>query len=120
VFASLYAVRLALPSGVPLQAVVAARESVAGAFIAARRVAEIGLAPIAAPLKEAASRAFFSGFAIGCLLAAAVALVGSIAAAILLPARPIEAETDDDLAGCCCAWRRGAGQRASARRRMLT
>ncbi len=51
---------------------------------------------MATQLKDAASSAFFSGFAVGCLVAAGVALVGTLAAAILLPAQPIEAHADDD------------------------
>ncbi len=94
VFASLYAGRLALPAGLPVQAAQAARASVGGAFIAAGRVADAGLAPVAAQLRTAASAAFFDGFAVGCLVAAGVALTGATAAAILLPAQPHVA-TDD-------------------------
>jgi EmrB/QacA subfamily drug resistance transporter len=96
VFASLYTARLALPAGLPAQAAVAARESVGGAFIAAQHVAAAGFPGLATQLKDAASNAFFSGFEVGCLVAAGVALVGAIAAAILLPAQPIDAETDDN------------------------
>src|SRR5437773_1522510 len=94
VFASLYAARLALPPSLPAQAADAARESVGGAFIAAQRVAAAGLGSVAAQLRDAASRAFFDGFAIGCLVAAGVALLGALAAAVLLPAHPLDA-TDD-------------------------
>lgn len=88
VFASLYAARLALPRGLPPQAAQAARESVGGAFVAAQRVADAGLGPAAVQLRAAAARAFFDGFAVGCLVAAGVALVGALAAAVLLPAHP--------------------------------
>jgi hypothetical protein len=88
VFASLYSARLALPSGLPSEAAHAARESVGGAFIAAQRVADAGLGSAATQLRDAASGAFFDGFAVGCLVAAGVALVGAIAAAVLLPAHP--------------------------------
>jgi hypothetical protein len=91
VFASLYAARLALPAGLPARAAQAARESVGGAFIAARQVADAGLGPLAAQLKATASAAFFDGFAAGCLVAAGVAAAGAIAAAVLLPAQPIAA-----------------------------
>ena len=60
-----------------------------GAFIAAQRVADAGLGPVATQLRDAASRAFFDGFAVGCLVAAGVALVGAVAAAVLLPAHPL-------------------------------
>jgi DHA2 family multidrug resistance protein-like MFS transporter len=99
VFASIYAARLALPHGLPPQASDAARESVGGAFIAAQRVADAGLGSAASLLKDAASRAFFDGFAIGCLVAAGVALLGAIVAAALLPAHPVDAsdETSEPL-----------------------
>jgi EmrB/QacA subfamily drug resistance transporter len=89
VFASLYTARLALPAGLPPEAAHAARESVGGAFLAAERVADAGLGSVAAQLTDAASRAFFDGFAVGCLVAAGVALVGAVAAAVLLPAQPL-------------------------------
>jgi EmrB/QacA subfamily drug resistance transporter len=97
VFASLYAAGLALPAGLPPRAAQAARESVGGAFIAARRVADAGLGPLAEQLRATASAAFFDGFAAGCLVAAGVAATGAIAAAILLPAQPIM-ERDADTA----------------------
>jgi EmrB/QacA subfamily drug resistance transporter len=89
VFASIYTARLALPQGLPSEAAHAARESVGGAFIAAQRVADAGLGSAAAQLKDAASHAFFDGFAVGCLVAAGVALVGAVIAAVLLPAQPV-------------------------------
>ena len=67
----------------PSQAAHAARESVGGAFIAAQRVADAGLGSAATQLKDAASRAFFDGFAIGCLVAA-----------VLLPAHPVDVADD--------------------------
>jgi EmrB/QacA subfamily drug resistance transporter len=92
VFASLYAARLALPRGLPPQAAAAARESVGGAFIAAQRIAAAGLGPAATQLRDVASRAFFDGFAVGCLVAAGIALLGSLIAAVLLPAHPLDAD----------------------------
>ena len=94
VFASIYTARLALPRGLPSQAAHAARESVGGAFIAAQRVADAGLGSAATQLKDAASRAFFDGFAIGCLVAAGVALLGALVAAVLLPAHPLDVADD--------------------------
>jgi EmrB/QacA subfamily drug resistance transporter len=102
VFASLYAARLALPRGLPTQAAHAARESVGGAFLAAQQVADAGLGSAAAQLRDAAAHAFFDGFAVGCLVAAGVALLGALAAAMLLPAQPLDAdaaelfESDED------------------------
>jgi len=103
VFASLYTARLALPGGLPSEAADAARESVGGAFIAAQRVADAGFVPAATQLRDAASLAFFDGFAVGCLVAAGVALAGAIVAAVLLPAHPLldaaeSFEPDADLA----------------------
>ena len=97
VFASLYASRLHLPARLPTEAANAARESVGGAFIAAQRVADAGLGPIAAQLKTAAATAFFDGFSAGCLVAAGVAALGAVVAAVFLPAQPIAA-ADDALA----------------------
>lgn len=99
VFASIYAARLALPHGLPPQATHAARESVGGAFIAAQRVSDAGLGSAASLLKDAASRAFLDGFAIGCLVAAGVALLGALVAAVLLPAHPVDTtdETTESL-----------------------
>jgi EmrB/QacA subfamily drug resistance transporter len=94
VFASIYAARLALPRGLPSQAAHAARESVGGAFIAAQRLADAGLGSAATQLKDAASRAFFDGFAVGCLVAAGVALLGALVAAVLLPAHPLDVADD--------------------------
>jgi hypothetical protein len=95
VFASLYTARLALPAGLPTEAADAAHDSVGGAFIAAQRVADAGLGPMADQLHDAAASAFFAGFAIGCLVAATVALIGAVVAAVFLPAQPIE-DADDD------------------------
>ena len=39
-------------------------------------------------LRDAASAAFFHGFEIACLLAAAVAIAGAVMAIFLLPAQP--------------------------------
>jgi len=99
VFASLYANHLNLPAGLPAQAAHAARDSVGGAFIAAQRVADAGLGPIADQLRAAASTSFFDGFAVGCLVAAGVAALGTITAAIFLPAHALstDAPTTDTL-----------------------
>ena len=103
VFASLYASHLSLPAGLPAEAAHAARDSVGGAFIAAQRVADVGLGPIADQLRAAASTSFFDGFAVGCLVAAGVAALGAIIAAIFLPAHALAADaltadalTDDE------------------------
>jgi hypothetical protein len=60
-------------------------ESVGGAFIAAQRGSDAGLAPLADLLRDVAAIAFFDGFAIDCVVAA----LGAIVAAVLLSAQPI-------------------------------
>jgi hypothetical protein len=49
---------------------------------------------VAVALHDAASTAFFHGFEIACLVAAAVAIVGSVFALILIPAQPPQ-QSDD-------------------------
>ena len=72
-----------------------AEESVGGALLAARSLASVD--PVGArALSTAADHAFFDGFAIACVVAAGVALVGAAFAALVLPARPTE--IDDDVA----------------------
>jgi hypothetical protein len=71
-----------------------ARESVGGALIAADRLASSD--PIGArALAAAAHHAFFRGFTVGCMVAAGVALAGSIFARLVLPARPTESDDDE-------------------------
>ena len=90
VAASLYASRLtpALPRGLPHQAVAAAQGSVGGAVEAARGVAQAGFGQVAHQLNDAGVLAFLHSFAGGCLVASAVAAIGAVVAATLLPARP--------------------------------
>jgi hypothetical protein len=64
-----------------------ARDSVGAALIAARDLAASN--PAGARLLAAtADHAFFAGFNVGCVVAGAVALAGSVVAALFLPARP--------------------------------
>ena len=49
---------------------------------------------LAAALHESASAAFFHGFEVACLVAAAVAIVGSVAAMVLIPAQPPRVSTE--------------------------
>jgi hypothetical protein len=62
-----------------------------GSFGAAIRIAKqaynTGHPVLAAQIHQAASTAFFHGFSVGCLAAAAVSAVGAIAAFALLPAK---------------------------------
>jgi EmrB/QacA subfamily drug resistance transporter len=70
-----------------------AKESVGGALIAASAL-ETSDPVGAGALARAADQAFFDGFTVGCLVAAAVALVGAVFAALLLPARPTEIDSN--------------------------
>ena len=79
-YASLYRSRLDAVDGIPE----VARRSVGAAFEAAGR---LGGADGAA-LHDAASTAFFHGFHVACVVAAAVAVAGAAMAVVLLPAHP--------------------------------
>jgi EmrB/QacA subfamily drug resistance transporter len=83
-------------SVLPRPVVVSAKQSVGAALGAAHSLA--GTNPGAsASLRAAATHAFFSGFKVGCVVAAAVALAGAAMAALLLPTHPTEGSllTDD-------------------------
>jgi EmrB/QacA subfamily drug resistance transporter len=90
IYASLYAGRLANGLGVhlPSPAADAAKGSVGGALGAADQLAAGGHGDLASALRDSASAAFFHGFEIACLVAAAVAIAGALVALALLPAHP--------------------------------
>ena len=90
IYASLYASRLTsgIGSHLPGAAADAAQRSVGGAFGAADQLSAAGRGDLAAALRDSASAAFFHGFEIACLVAAAVSIVGSVFALILIPAQP--------------------------------
>jgi EmrB/QacA subfamily drug resistance transporter len=90
IYASLYASRLTSGLGVhpPGAAADAAHSSVGGALGAADQLSAAGHGDLAAALREGASAAFFHGFEIACLVAAAVAIAGAIIAVALIPAQP--------------------------------
>ena len=90
VAASLYEHRLGatLPPDLPAQATAAATSSLGGALVAAQRLADAGLAAPAHALADAAVGAFLHAFRISLRVASAVALAGSVVAAVLLPSRP--------------------------------
>ncbi len=97
VFASAYAPKVGEFLGqlpVPAEAVSAARESVAAAIAVAGRAPEQVQDSIAA----AAAAAFMDGMSAGCLVAAGVALVGAIAAFLLLPDRNAIYDDPDPIA----------------------
>ena len=100
VFASLYTLSLDGPAlrDLPPEALAPARESVGAAFLAAGRLSAGGAVDSAERLTTAASGGFFDGLQAGCLLAAAVCLVGAVIAAIALPAQstaPVAKREDD-------------------------
>jgi hypothetical protein len=96
IYASLYASRLTsgIERQVPGAAADAAERSIGGAFGAADQLAAAGRGDLAAALRDNASVAFFHGFEVACLVAAAVAIVGSVAALVLIPAQPPRVSTE--------------------------
>jgi hypothetical protein len=96
IYASLYTSRLgtALTAQLPDAAASAADRSVGGAFGAAAQLDAAGQTGLAGALRDAASTAFFDGFAVACLVAAGVAALGAILAAALIPAQPPQASSE--------------------------
>ena len=90
IYASLYASRLAngLGAHLPGPAAGAAKSSVGGALGAADQLAAGGHGDLATTLRDAASAAFFHGFALACLVAAGVVIAGALVVLALLPAHP--------------------------------
>jgi EmrB/QacA subfamily drug resistance transporter len=90
VYASLYVDRLreALPAGLPNNLTATAHDSVGAALGVSASLADAGHTGLATGVHDAASTAFFDGFAAGNLVAAGVALAGAIMAFTLLPAQP--------------------------------
>src|SRR5262249_47379951 len=80
VYASVYASRLdsALLGQLPPAAPAVAHRSVGGAFQTAAQLDAGHHAALANMLHQAASSAFFDGFSVACLVAAAVALAGAV------------------------------------------
>jgi EmrB/QacA subfamily drug resistance transporter len=96
IYASLYATQLTSGIGVylPDAAADAAQESVGGALGAADQLAASGQGGLAALLRDSASAAFFDGFQVACLVAAAVAIAGALMAVALLPNQPPRASAE--------------------------
>jgi EmrB/QacA subfamily drug resistance transporter len=94
VFASLYihAIKTSAAAAViPAALLDRAKGSVGAALLGARQLATSN--PRAAGLlTEAAHRAFFDGFKVGCVVAAGVAVAGAAFVAVFLPAGPTEIE----------------------------
>jgi hypothetical protein len=95
--ASLYGSQLAatIPHHLPAQAAAAARGSVGGALVAAQHLTHVGLVVPARQLGNAAIAAFLHGLSGTLHVGGAVALLGAVMAATLLPARPRATESDE-------------------------
>jgi EmrB/QacA subfamily drug resistance transporter len=96
IYASLYAGRLdsALSETLPAAASDAAHRSVGGAFEAAATLDAAHQTALARALHDAASNAFFHGFAVACVVAGGVAAMGAVMAAALIPAQPPQASIE--------------------------
>ncbi len=90
IYGSLYSSRLDTALSVHLPAVAAgpAHRSVGGALGAVARLDATGHTSLARALHDAASSAFFDGFAAACIVAAGVAVAGALMALVLIPAQP--------------------------------
>jgi EmrB/QacA subfamily drug resistance transporter len=90
IYASLYGSRLGSALSVPLPAAAssAAHRSVGGAFEAVARLDAAHRTALARALQDAATNAFFHGFAVACVVAGGVAAAGAVMAAALIPAHP--------------------------------
>jgi hypothetical protein len=90
IYASIYASRLtdALPAQVPGAVADSSQRSVGTAFGIAAHLDAAGRPALAQGLHQAASNAFFDGFQAAVLVAVGIALVGAVAAAILIPSQP--------------------------------
>ena len=93
VYASIYASRLtsSLPERLPRAVGALAHSSVGAALGVAQHLTATGHVAVGAAVEHAASGAFIKGLSAGCLVAAAVAAGGALAAAAWLPAQPITA-----------------------------
>jgi EmrB/QacA subfamily drug resistance transporter len=89
--ASAYAARLSasLPSGVPTGVRAKATESLGSALVVSQRLVESGFANVGAALRSEAALAYVHSVSIGCWVAAGVAVVGTVVAAVFLPAQPL-------------------------------
>jgi EmrB/QacA subfamily drug resistance transporter len=96
IYASLYGSRLgsALTVSLPAAASTAAHRSVGDALNAAATLDAGHQTALARALRDAASNAFFDGFAVACVVAGGVAVMGAVMAAALLPPHPPQASVD--------------------------
>ncbi len=91
VYASLYSSHLSssLADHLPRAVDVLAHSSVGAALGVAEHLGGAGHAALGLAVEHAATGAFIKGLSAGCLVAGAVAALGALAAALLLPAQPI-------------------------------
>ncbi|KRA23646.1 MFS transporter [Microbacterium sp. Root61] len=80
ILTAFYRVNLALPAGLPADASDAARETLAGAMVAADGLSE----PLSSALRDAAAHAFDGGVVITSLIGAALVVVAAVVAATTL------------------------------------
>jgi EmrB/QacA subfamily drug resistance transporter len=94
VYASVYASRLTstLGASLPDRLASIAHSSPDAAFAVSGRLAANAHASLAGHVHQAAADALVRGLSAGCLVAGAVAAVGAIAAALLLPSQPLALE----------------------------
>lgn len=94
VYASVYSSHLTskLPAGLPRAVAAAAHSSAGAAFTIAGTLATAGHAALAAAVNATTAQALVRGLSTGCMVAAAVALGGAAAAALLLPAQPLTSD----------------------------
>jgi EmrB/QacA subfamily drug resistance transporter len=96
IYASLYSRGLdsTLSVRLPDAAADVAHRSVGGAFEAATELTAGHHAALGRALHDAATSAFFDGFAVACLAAAGVAVAGAVMAAAFIPAQPPHAHIE--------------------------
>jgi hypothetical protein len=94
VYASIYASRLTatLPARLPPTLAHVAHQSVGAALTVAGRFAAADQGALGGAVHDAASQAFIHGLSVGCLVAGGVAAVGTVIAAVVLPAQPPRAD----------------------------
>jgi EmrB/QacA subfamily drug resistance transporter len=92
VYASLYQHRVGglLGAGVPGPLVRTSQESVGAGLAVAQHLTAGGHTALGQAVNVTTTNAFLHGLQVGCVVAAAVALAGGIAVAVLLPSRPPE------------------------------
>ncbi len=95
VYASLYGSRLtaALPPRLPSALSGAAHQSVGAAIAVSKRLSGAGALHAGGVVHRAALEAFLHGLSVGCLVAGAIAVLGTFIAIAFLPAQPLQLGT---------------------------